>query len=84
MNSLSHYDLRNRSLCCHSLVIEVMDGKKNVYLDRNDGVSGFGITTNEPTLDWHIENVKHYEWKRTLSRQSIAVPGNWYSIYRLS
>lgn len=61
-----------------SLVIEVMDHKKVVYLDRNDGVSGFGITTNEPTLDWHIENIKHYEWKRTLSRQSVAVPGNWY------
>lgn len=61
-----------------SLVIEVMDGKKNVYLDRNDGESGFGITTNEPTLDWHIENVKHYEWKRTLARQSIAIPGNFY------
>jgi penicillin V acylase-like amidase (Ntn superfamily) len=64
-------------LLARSLVVEVMDHKKNVYLDRNDGVTGFGITTNEPTFDWHVENINHYEWKRSLARQSIAIPGNW-------
>jgi len=23
-------------------------------------------------------NIRHYEWKRTLARQSVAVPGNFY------
>jgi choloylglycine hydrolase len=61
-----------------SLVIELVGGKQHVYLDVNDGVHGFGIMTNEPTYDWHLANVKHYEWKRTLARQSVAVPGNFY------
>jgi penicillin V acylase-like amidase (Ntn superfamily) len=61
-----------------SLVIECVGGKKVTYLDNNDGKSFFGITTNEPTLDWHLKNVEHYEWKRTLARQSIAIPGNFY------
>lgn len=34
--------------------------------------------TNEPTFDWHQKNIEHYEWKRTLARQSVAVPGNFY------
>eukprot|EP00604_Paraphysomonas_vestita_P001084 CAMPEP_0174818308 /NCGR_PEP_ID=MMETSP1107-20130205/972_1 /TAXON_ID=36770 /ORGANISM="Paraphysomonas vestita, Strain GFlagA" /LENGTH=102 /DNA_ID=CAMNT_0016029987 /DNA_START=628 /DNA_END=933 /DNA_ORIENTATION=+ len=34
--------------------------------------------TNEPTFDWHLENIKHYEWKRTLARQAVAVPGGYY------
>ena len=34
--------------------------------------------TNEPTFDWHQQNIEHYEWKRTLARQAIAVPGNFY------
>ncbi len=62
----------------HSLVIECMDGMQHVYLDLNDGKTGFGVTTNEPTFDWHLENINHYEWKRTLARQAIAIPGNFY------
>lgn len=61
-----------------SLVVELINGKKNVYLDANDGVSGFGIMTNEPTFDWHLTNIEHYEWKRTLARQAVEVPGGWY------
>lgn len=34
--------------------------------------------TNEPTFDWHQKNIEHYEWKRTLARQAVAVPGNFY------
>jgi len=71
-----HFILRDAN--GQSLVIEMMDKKKNVYLDLNDAISGFGITTNEPTLDWHLDNIRHYEWKRGLARQSVAVPGNWY------
>jgi choloylglycine hydrolase len=61
-----------------SLVVELVDGKKKVYLDANDGVSGYGIMTNEPTFDWHLTNIEHYEWKRTLARQAVEVPGGWY------
>lgn len=61
-----------------SLVIEMINGAKRVYLDKNDGDSGYGIMTNEPAFDFHLENVKHYEWKRTLSRQAVATPGNFY------
>jgi len=61
-----------------SLIIEVMDGRQHVYLDKNDGTQGFGIMTNEPTYNWHVQNVQHYEWKRDLERQAVAVPGNFY------
>ena len=72
----SHYVLRDKTGM--SLVIELVDGKKVTYLDANDGVNTFGIMTNEPTVDYHLTNIRHYEWKRTLARQSIAIPGNYY------
>jgi len=62
----------------NSLVIEMVNGQQQVYLDKNDGKTGFGIMTNEPTFDWHLGNVAHYEWKRTLARQAVATPGNFY------
>ena len=71
-----HFVIRDRT--GKSLIIECVDGKQNVYLDTNDDVSGFGVTTNEPTFDWQVKNIQHYQWKRTLSRQSIATPGNFY------
>ena len=71
-----HFILRDAN--GNSLVIEMMNGKKEVYLDENDGKSGWGIMTNEPTFDWHLTNIGHYEWKRSLSRQAVAVPGGWY------
>ncbi|CAE7616494.1 cbh, partial [Symbiodinium microadriaticum] len=61
-----------------SLVVEMINGHKQVYLDANDGVTGYGIMTNEPTFDWHLTNIQHYEWKRTLARQAVEVPGGWY------
>ncbi|CAE7509573.1 cbh [Symbiodinium microadriaticum] len=67
-----------RDAAGQSMVIELIDGEKHVYWDANDGVNGFGILTNEPTFDWHISNIQHYEWKRTLARQAVEVPGGWY------
>ena len=61
-----------------SLVIELVDGKQNLYLDYNDQSSGYGIMTNEPTFDWHLTNIDHYKWERSLSRQAIPIPGSWY------
>jgi choloylglycine hydrolase len=61
-----------------SLIVECINGEQRVYLDKNDNVDGFGIMTNEPTFDWHLEHIKHYQWKRTLARQAVAIPGNFY------
>lgn len=62
-----------------SLIIEVVGGQKHLHLDLNDnGATGFGIMTNEPQLSYHLTNVEHYEWKRSLTRQAVAVPGGWY------
>jgi choloylglycine hydrolase len=61
-----------------SLVIELIGGEQHTYLDYNDKSTGYGIMTNEPSFDWHLTNVEHYEWKRSLSRQAIPVPGSWY------
>lgn len=33
--------------------------------------------TNEPGFAYHLANVQHLLWKRTLSRAAIAVPGSW-------
>lgn len=71
-----HYVIRDST--GDSLVVEFVGGEQKVYLDRNDGVDGFGIMTNEPTYDWHVSNVLHYEWKRSLTRQAVVIPGNFY------
>lgn len=71
-----HFILRDAN--GDSLIIELIDGQKKAYLDHNDGKSGWGIMTNEPAFDWHLTNIGHYEWKRTLSRQAVGVPGGWY------
>ncbi|KAJ1385758.1 nucleophile aminohydrolase, partial [Ochromonadaceae sp. CCMP2298] len=71
-----HFVVRDSSGA--SLVIELVGGMQYVYLDSNDGIGGYGITTNEPTFDFHLTNVAHYEWKRGLARQAVAVPGNFY------
>ena len=31
--------------------------------------------TNEPGFAYHLANVKHLQWKRTLARQAVPVPG---------
>eukprot|EP01036_Dinobryon_divergens_P029114 gene29114-38175_t len=67
-----------RDAAKRSLIVEVLGGKQYVYLDENDGVQSFGVTANEPTFDWHLQNIQHYEWKRGLARQAIATPGNFY------
>lgn len=61
-----------------SVVVEFIDGKQLIHEDLNDGVEAFGIMTNEPRFEWQLQNVKHLEWKRSLARSSVSVPGNWY------
>lgn len=71
-----HFILRDASGT--GLVVECIGGVQHVYLDTNDGENSFGIATNEPTFDYHLMNIKHYQWKRTLARQAVAIPGNFY------
>lgn len=71
-----HFILRDASGA--SLVIELIGGKQQLHLDLNDQKSGYGIMTNEPAFDYHLTNIEHYEWKRTLARQAVPVPGSWY------
>jgi len=60
------------------LVAEFINKEQLLHEDLNDGVDTFGIMTNEPRFEWQLQNVKHLEWKRTLSRSAVSVPGNWY------
>lgn len=72
-----HWVLRDAS--GNSIVIEFDEAAKlSVISDPNDGRIGFGIMTNEPSYGWHVENVKHYQWKQHLARPSTAMPGSFY------
>ena len=62
-----HYILRDKTGA--TIVVEFMGGDTQVYDDANDGLTGFGITTNEPVFPWHLENVKHWEWKHSTYHQ---------------
>jgi len=72
----SHFSLRDADGV--SIVVEFLDGQTMVHFDANDGVSGFGIMTNEPPYPWHVENTMHMNWKRSMARPAVAIPGNFY------
>lgn len=56
-------------------VIEFLGGATQVYPDGNDGgKSGFGTMTNQPPYTWHLENVRHNAWKRSLARPAVGMP----------
>ena len=78
----THWVLRDasgRSLVVEAAGIDSADGKIHLHDDFNDGgATGFGIMTNEPTFEYHLANVRHLEWKRTLVRQAVTVPGTYY------
>ena len=62
-----------------SLVVEFIDGATSLWVDKNDGgESGFGVLTNEPNFQWHIENVRHAQWKLQNARPAFTVPGAFY------
>lgn len=63
----------------HGLALEFLNGRMEVIDDFNDGgKTGFGVFTNEPGLLWQNEAVRHLEWKRTLARPAVEMPGTWY------
>jgi len=63
----------------HGLAVEFLAGRMEVYDDFNDGgKTGFGIFTNEPPLLWQNEAVRHLQWKQSLARSAVDMPGSWY------
>jgi penicillin V acylase-like amidase (Ntn superfamily) len=72
-----HFSLRDAT--GSSIVVEFMDESTQVWVDKNNGKPSHpGIMTNEPVYDWHVENIKHYEWKKGLALPSIPTPGSFY------
>ena len=62
-----------------SVVLEFLDGETHVTFDDASGSSGgVGVFTNEPPFPWHVANVEHLEWKRSLARPAVAIPGGFY------
>lgn len=61
------------------MVVEFVDGRAIAHDDHNDdGQTGFGIMTNEPTFPWQLQAIRHLKWKRSLARSAVAMPGAWY------
>jgi len=76
-DSGTHFSLRDAHQ--RSIVVEFVDGLTAVHLDGNDnGITGFGVMTNQPPWPWHVQNVKHYRWKESLARPAVALPGGFY------
>lgn len=71
-----HFALRDATGV--SAVVEFVDGEMRIYDDANDGVTGFGIMTNDPQYPWQVENVKHLLWKQKMARSAVSMPGSWY------
>merc|ERR1712151_876991 len=72
-----------------ALVVEWLHGEMKIYSDPNDGISGFGILTNEPPFEWQVRNVQHFNWKRRTSGaggegtggpgpSAVSMPGTYY------
>jgi len=63
----------------HGLVVEFLEGRTEVYDDYNDGgKTGFGVFTNEPPFLWQVEAVRRLQWKQSLERSAVDMPGSWY------
>lgn len=72
-----HFVLRDANGA--SLVVECLNGVTLLHDDFNDGgLTGFGVFTNEPPFPWQVENAKHFDWKQTMARAAVAVPGGFY------
>jgi len=64
----------------HGLVVEFIDGQIQLTLDLNDGgKTGLGIFTNAPPFAWQLENIKHFEWKRSRDASAVAIPCGFYT-----
>jgi len=63
----------------HGLVVEFLEGHTEIYDDFNDGgKTGFGVFTNEPPYLWQRDAVRHLQWKQSLKRSAVEMPGSWY------
>ena len=72
-----HFALRDAA--GQGLVIEFQQGIMHVYPDNNDdGVTGFGVMTNEPNYPWQVQSLKTLQWKEQHYGPMVAMPGSWY------
>mmetsp|Transcript_12240 Transcript_12240/g.15739 ORF Transcript_12240/g.15739 Transcript_12240/m.15739 type:complete len:329 (+) Transcript_12240:113-1099(+) len=72
----SHFVVRDSQ--GSSAVIEFLNEETMIHYDNDDGITGFGIMTNEPPYPWHVENAAHMDWKRSMARSAVAIPGGFY------
>ena len=72
-----HFALRDAT--GEGLVVEFQDGTMHVYVDNNDnGLTGYGVMTNEPNYPWQLESMKTLLWKEQHYGPMVSVPGSWY------
>eukprot|EP00928_Gymnodinium_smaydae_P024535 TRINITY_DN19826_c0_g1_i1.p1 TRINITY_DN19826_c0_g1~~TRINITY_DN19826_c0_g1_i1.p1 ORF type:complete len:354 (-),score=42.45 TRINITY_DN19826_c0_g1_i1:142-1203(-) len=73
----AHWALRDAH--GQGLIVEFLDGEMKVMEDNNDnGKTGFGIMTNEPPISWQTQAIRHLQWKQSLARSAVSMPGSWY------
>lgn len=76
---VSHTHFVVRDSLGESLVVEGLNGRVETFLDLNDeGETGFGVFTNEPSFPYHLDNVRHFKWKESLDNSAVTIPGNFY------
>eukprot|EP00756_Hemistasia_phaeocysticola_P015662 Hpha_TRINITY_DN15425_c3_g8::TRINITY_DN15425_c3_g8_i1::g.177143::m.177143/K01442/E3.5.1.24; choloylglycine hydrolase len=63
----------------NSVVVEWVQNTQKLYV--NDKAR---IMTNEPTLDFHLQNVEYIDWKHSLTRTAVEVPGAFYPAERFA
>eukprot|EP00756_Hemistasia_phaeocysticola_P061272 Hpha_TRINITY_DN4756_c0_g1::TRINITY_DN4756_c0_g1_i1::g.130482::m.130482/K01442/E3.5.1.24; choloylglycine hydrolase len=62
-----------------SVVVEGVQGVQKVYVNDR-----YGIMTNEPPLDYHLKNMEYIDWKHSLTRTAVEVPGAFYPAERFA
>jgi choloylglycine hydrolase len=67
----SHFSIRDST--GQSIVVEFIEKEVQIYNSTD-----INIMTNEPPYAWHMENIRHYKWKKSLIRNAISTPGNFY------
>ena len=74
-----NHHLTLRDAAGDAVVVEFLGGEMKVHhAAAGDPAAALGVVTNEPELPWHLRNVEHWRWKRTLTEPAVAFPGGFY------
>lgn len=76
-----HFVVRDGS--GHSVVVEYVDAEQYLYPDSLDSVDSVPVVTNEPTYDFHLQNVALLRWKMQKERAALGIPANFYPDERM-